>query len=198
MDSANDADNAADMDRSAAAFSELFAENVTPIWAYVRRRVGGFADADDVTAEVFTTAWRRRQDWPRKPSERRMWLFGIARNMVANHRRAAVRQQRLATRLSLAVPRGLAVEISERDDSLWAALDCLSPDDREVLMLRAWDQMAVGDIAVLMECSPNAVSMRLHKSRNRLRDVLGANTHEKESSGVGNEAPEPTRKEASR
>jgi RNA polymerase sigma-70 factor (ECF subfamily) len=51
-------------------------------------------------------------------------------------------------------------------------LASLNDDDREVVIMRCWDGLAVTDIAAVLDCTPNAVSVRLHKARRRLIDRL--------------------------
>jgi RNA polymerase sigma-70 factor (ECF subfamily) len=51
---------------------------------------------------------------------------------------------------------------------VWRALSALTGEDRELLIMRAWDEMSVTEIALLLDCTPNAVSSRLHKARRRL------------------------------
>ena len=93
---------------------------------------------------------------------------------------------------------GDRVEPIERDDALWHALAELSGDDRDLLLMRAWDQLSVTDIAVLLECTANAVSLRLHKARNRLKAELDKlrppEVVRKDPKPNGNEALEPTPK----
>jgi len=183
----------------ADAFSALFDQHHRAIWSFVRRRVINAADADDVSADVFTVAWRR---WGVVPAqnERRLWLFGIARNVLRNHHRSSVRQQRLASRLAVVCERDLLVEPVERSNELWLALAQLSEADRDLLIMRAWDQLPVTDIAVLLDCSPNAVSLRLHKARGRLAAELqrhqphGDERTEKDPARDGDEVREPAAK----
>lgn len=69
----------------AAEFEELYAATARDVLAYVRRRSVG--DVEDVVAEVYVVAWRRRADLP-APLLRRAWLFGVARTLLkAEHRR---------------------------------------------------------------------------------------------------------------
>jgi RNA polymerase sigma-70 factor (ECF subfamily) len=58
------------------------------------------------------------------------------------------------------------------DGTLWSALSALSADDRELLNMRAWDELAVGEIATILGCTANAASGRLHKARIRLAEEL--------------------------
>lgn len=175
------------------AFSKLFDLHFGDLWRFVRRRVSSAADADDLTADVFTIAWRRFDQLP-PLSEQRLWLFGVARNVLQNHRRSTFRRQRLANRLAEVRESDRIVDLGERDDSLWVALSQLAESDRDLLIMRAWDQLTVGEIASLLDCSPNAVSLRLRKARSRLRLLLD----EKDPDRDGDEAFEPATKGESR
>jgi len=145
------------------------------VWRYARRRCATSADADDVVAETFAVAWRRRADVPWDGSAR-LWLLGTARRVLANQRRSQVRQDRLRLRAAGVVPPFAApaeAEAEAEGGELWQALSRLSPDDRDLLIMRAWDELPVQDMAVLLGCTPNAASLRLHKARRRLAAALG-------------------------
>jgi DNA-directed RNA polymerase specialized sigma24 family protein len=79
-----------DRDRQERRFHQLYQVNYRPILAYAVRRVVPADDAGDVFAEVFTTAWRRLADIPSPPSDR-LWLYGVARRVIAGRRRSAGR-----------------------------------------------------------------------------------------------------------
>ena len=164
-------------DPAEAAFRAAYGEHLAEIWRFVRRRCDGSADADDVTAEVFAVAWRRRHDLP-PHDEVRLWLYGVARKVLANQQRSARRRDRLHLRAAEAAMTAPAAHAGPADDSagdaLWAALASLDEDDRELLLLRTWDGLPVTDLAVLLACTPNAVSLRLHKARRRLAAALDA------------------------
>ena len=178
-------------------FSAFFDQNFSDVWRYLRRRVEVTADADDLSAEVFSIAWRRRHELP-PPEEQRLWLFGVARNNLRNHQRSAARHLRLVGRLQEHSNDNDSVEPIERDDAVWHALAELSADDRDLLLMRAWDQLPVTDIAVLLECTTNAASLRLHKARHRLKTELDKITvpgpTRKDPKPIGNEPLEPTPK----
>jgi DNA-directed RNA polymerase specialized sigma24 family protein len=83
-------------------FEDLYATHHAPVFAYVLRRTDVPEDAADVIAETFAIAWRRR--WRRiddVPSgeETRLWLYGVVRRVLANHRRGLRRRSSLADRL---------------------------------------------------------------------------------------------------
>lgn len=159
------------------AFRAAYREHLPEIWRFVRRRTGGPDDADDATAEVFAVAWRRRSDLP-PGDEVRLWLFGVARRVLANQHRSVRRRERLRVRAAAAVSTApeAAPGPGDADDgsALWTALATLDEADRELLLLRSWDGLAVTDLAVLLGCTPNAASLRLHKARGRLAAALAA------------------------
>jgi RNA polymerase sigma-70 factor, ECF subfamily len=111
-----------------------------------------------------------------------LWLFGVARYVLANRRRADVRRRRLHMRLASQPAPGPAAaaavsagpEPAGPDPGLAAALAALDDASREVLVMRHWDELAVHEIAALLDCTPNAVSLRLHKAKRRLAGLLSA------------------------
>jgi RNA polymerase sigma-70 factor (ECF subfamily) len=154
-------------------FRGLFDANFSDLWRFARRRCGTADDADDVTAEVFAIAWRRRDDLP-DGDELRLWLFGVARRVFANQRRTDARRDRLRRRLAAIQDRHHDVEPDLPNAELRAALRELSDDDRAVVTMRCWDGLTVGEIAALLECSPNAVSIRLHRARRQIAARLAS------------------------
>jgi RNA polymerase sigma factor (sigma-70 family) len=153
-------------------FRGLFADNFTDVWRFARRRTASGTDADDVVAETFAVAWRRRDDVPIDAAL--LWLFGVARNVLANHHRELGRRGRLHLRLALtdATPVGYHDPPAASEELLWPALAALSDGDRELLLLRAWEGLGVGEIATVLGVSPANVSSRLHKARQRLSREL--------------------------
>lgn len=147
----------------------MFQENHRALLSYALRRVSDPADAADVIAETFTTAWRRIEDVP-DGARARLWLFGVARRVLANHHRSQRRRDALADRL-----RDTLAEVVVRepaDSGLAQALVRLRDDDRELLRLLAWEQLTQEEIAVVLGLSRPAVRVRLHRARRRLRALL--------------------------
>lgn len=160
----------------AERFRGVFDGHVDAIVRYARRRVDADA-ADDVVAEVFLVVWRRLQHVPADPLP---WLYGVARRVVANHRRGVHRAAQLVDRIA-------AVAVIEKADwplradpgeavpsSLRFAeqFNRLSEDDREVLALVAWEGLSARRTAAALGCSTGAVAMRLRRARSRLRSMM--------------------------
>ena len=163
-------------------FEALYAAHFQEIAAYVRRRVAP-EDADDVTAQVFTVAWRRLGSVPDPPADR-LWLYGVARNCVADAERAARRRRRLHDRLAAVhapVPAqtgfsalsAFPAEPDPRLDRVRAIIAGLRPRDREALLLVLWDGLSQAEAATVLQCTPNAVGHRYRRARAAIRAALG-------------------------
>ena len=71
-------------------FRDLYTRHFDALLSYALRRVGRPEDAADVVADTFLVAWRRRSSVP-AGDEGRLWLYGVARHVLANHRRGVAR-----------------------------------------------------------------------------------------------------------
>ncbi len=157
----------------ALRFERLYAHACDPLARYLARRVRPDV-VEDLLAEVMTTAWRRLADIP--AGDELPWLYGTARRVLANHRRASGRLGRLLERLAL-IERGVDPGRpwgAGDDPRLGAAMAELPEADAEVLRLWAWEELAPREIGVALGISPNAASIRLHRAKSRLRGRLVA------------------------
>jgi RNA polymerase sigma-70 factor (ECF subfamily) len=171
-----------------AELRDLFDGHFADLWRFARRRVGSSEGADEVVADTFAVAWRRR-DHPPDGDDARLWLFGVARNVVTNHRRAETRRRRLHLRLvARRVDEVVAPPEPPDGVGVTEAFAELGDAAREVMIMRHWDGLAVHEIATLLGCTPNAVSLRLHKARQRLTELLA----EKDPAPGGQVAGDPT------
>lgn len=154
----------------------LFRDHHANVRSFIARRVRP-AEVDDVVAEAFATVWRRRRDLPRNPDLHRAWLLRIAHYSVLNQRRS--RRRRLAlvdkvvddsrSRLERGSGDPYAAIPVEAAHDIDAVLRALSRRDQLVLTLVAWDDLSVGELAVILGCSENATTTRLSRARARFR-----------------------------
>lgn len=152
-----------------ARFDALFTEHQRAVLAYAIRRTTDLADAEDVTAETFTIAWRKLGAIPSEPLP---WLYAVARRVLANHRRGRSRRERLSALLRVEdVPTPLRAGDAV-DGPAFQALASLAPADQEILRLVAWEDLRNPQIAEVLGITVNAVAIRLHRARTRFAAAL--------------------------
>ncbi|NYE16567.1 RNA polymerase sigma factor [Actinomadura citrea] len=156
-------------------FEDVYAANRARILGYALRRTSDPQDAADVLAETFLTAWRRLDDVP-PGDQARLWLYGVARRVLANHHRGERRRSALAADLGSRLRDGLAVQDPSGDGptGVGAAFRGLPESDRELLALVGWEGLDHGEIATVLGCSRNAVRIRLHRARRRFARALAS------------------------
>ncbi|MGH2655367.1 MAG: RNA polymerase sigma factor [Actinomycetota bacterium] len=162
-------------------FRKLYEAHADRVLVYALRRVPA-GEAADIVSETFLAAWRRLDIVPEDSAP---WLFGVARKVVANHRRSLRRGQALRARVEGDSSRRphLAPDPADQVEARMAirsALHRLSEWDREALTLVAWDGLDAVDAAAAMGYTPAAFAVRLHRARRRLGRELT-----KERAGAG-------------
>lgn len=160
-------------------FAAVFDRHAGEIHDYVARRLDR-EQADDVTAEAFLVAFRKRHRYDPGRSDARPWLYGIAANLIAGHRRSEVRRLKAIAR----APRDGAVHEEERSaerasaeamrPALALALSRLSAQQRELLLLVAWADLSYEEAAEALGIPVGTVRSRLHRIRAKLREHLEA------------------------
>ncbi|MBI4942797.1 MAG: sigma-70 family RNA polymerase sigma factor [Actinobacteria bacterium] len=161
--------------RDEAWFEDLFRRSHCAVLAFARRRVP--EDADDVVSEVFSVAWRRRDEVPEEPLP---WLYRVAHHEVLHSRRGEARRARNAqAAVEHLGPEQTAADMGEhvadRLDSralIRPALDLLPDADQELLRLWAWEGLEPQEIAYVLGCTRGATRVRLHRALRRLRRAV--------------------------
>lgn len=166
--------------RDAAWFEETYRGCRRAVLAYVLRRLPS-QEADDIVAEVFSTAWRCRDAVPDEPLP---WLYRTAANHILHARRGEARRGRLADRAQDEYGRATHQEWAEDDafTAVVAALDAqvrvhamlahLPPSDAEILCLAAWEGLDARQIGEVLGCSTSAARVRLHRARRQAERML--------------------------
>jgi RNA polymerase sigma-70 factor (ECF subfamily) len=163
-----------------AALAALYAAHAPSVLRFLRDLLGDAAAAADATQETFVRAFRRL-DTLRTPDRVAPWLFGIARNVAREHRKARRVRSRVVTASEREdeapepadgrTPEG---ELLGREAArvIEAALARLSDDRRAMLLLRLDHGLAYEDIAGLMGFSLAKVKVEIHRARHVLREEL--------------------------
>jgi RNA polymerase sigma-70 factor (ECF subfamily) len=157
-----------------ARFSHVYRSTRVEILAYLLRRASQREDAADLLGEVYLSAWRRIDDIPEGDSAR-LWLYGVARRVLANYHRRdrTVRKVAGVLRAELIASDVAVVDITDaRIVAVHEALDALDPDHRELLTLTAWERLTPAGIARMTGEAPGTVRVRLHRARTQLRVEL--------------------------
>jgi RNA polymerase sigma-70 factor (ECF subfamily) len=171
--------------RDEAWFRAIFDAHYVELRRFVSRRVEDRSAIEDVLAETFTVAWRRRHDVPDQPGP---WLAGVCQHVIANHRRSARRRQRLSGRV-FADPPSVGrdpADISAERSEITRAFARLEPEQREVLRLVAWDGMASAEAAAVLGCTTGAFRVRLSRARTALAKHLELGGHGEEGDPISN------------
>jgi RNA polymerase sigma-70 factor (ECF subfamily) len=153
-------------------FAAVFLELSPRVYSFARRHCDPVS-AQDVTSETFLVVWRRMDELPDAPLP---WLLGIARNVLRNQVRAAVRRDRLVETLTAAPGTSRCgpaadVELIERTRLAEALLE-LTDREREALLLVAWEGLTPAQGAIVTGCSASTFARRLSRGRARLTAAL--------------------------
>ncbi|HEX6469454.1 MAG TPA: RNA polymerase sigma factor [Streptosporangiaceae bacterium] len=167
--------------RDPDAFTELFHRHSGEIGRYVIRRIGP-GPAEDVVAETFLVAFRRRAAYQGTRADARPWLYGIATNVMRRHRRDEVRALRALARTGAdpVMAESFADRVEERvaaaeiSRALASALAGLDAGQRDVLLLVAWGELTVDQVAGVLDIPPGTARSRLNRARTKIRTAMGA------------------------
>ena len=163
-------------------FAKLYREEGRAILEYALRRVDDREDAADVVAETFLVAWRRLGEVPVGDGAR-LWLYGVARLVLANLHRAERRRTRLGRRLAETLRTEIGTHAAPAGEAaeMLRAMGELGEEDRELLLLVSWEGLTPGEAARVLGVTALAARSRLHRARRRLRHLL----EERETEGLG-------------
>lgn len=159
-------------------FGEIYHRHVSDVLGFVGRRLGA-EHAEDVTADVFATAFTVRGRFDLAKESARPWLMGIAVRKIAHRKRAERSRYRMLASLSPAPPQEgpaerVAAVMAARSlgGPLAAALARLRAPDRDVLLLMAWAQLSYAEAAEALGVPIGTVRSRLSRARHVVRSVL--------------------------
>lgn len=156
-------------------FREAFDDYFDAVTRYCLRRLPQ-SNANDAAASVFVVAWRKIAEMP-EGDETLPWLYGVARNEVRTFRRSLRRSAALRVKLSgqpyypVAGPEAVVVR-NDDQAQLIGAFKTLGSADQEILRLRAYENLSVNQIAVVLGCSSEAAKKRCSRATKRLREAV--------------------------
>lgn len=178
------------LDETRVAFEALYRESRDDVFAYVAGLLRDRSAAEEVTAQAFERAWRRKRQLDPDRGSPRAWLFGIARNAALDELRRRSRMGPMprggpedigsigAPSSPAAVTSGAAAasraggdpaQIAVERTALRQALDSLDGRDRELVALKYFAGLSNAEIASVTGTSASNAGTRLHRALEKLR-----------------------------
>lgn len=150
-------------------FSALYRVHLPALSKYLVRRVPVDV-VEDLASDIIEIAWRKRKQAPE--GKELAWLYKIAGYVVANYRTKTNNRNRILALLiePQSAPSAEAVALGDQDLGIaWAQL---RPSEQQLISLSSFEELSVSEIAVVLKISSNAVSIRLHRAKTKLQDLL--------------------------
>jgi RNA polymerase sigma-70 factor (ECF subfamily) len=150
---------------SQPAFTELFQRYRDPIYGYFRRRIADSVRAEDLTQETFLALLKSATRYEQRALFR-TYLYAIAMNLLSADRRRSAKDRGTES----AEPSAK----NDPDTTLWVrrAVEQMDPEQREVLLLREYEQLSYEEIAALLTVPVNTVRSRLFRARLAVKELL--------------------------
>jgi RNA polymerase sigma-70 factor (ECF subfamily) len=159
------------------SFEALYRQTFPRVYGYVASLLHDRAAAEDVTAQAFERAYRKRRSFMRSRGSTEAWLFGIARNAALDELRKRKRRAGLQTDLedvSSPTPAEYA-ELSLRRETVRAALAPRDPRERDIVALKFAGELSHAEIAKVLRISESNAGTRLHRALEKLRKACDDN-----------------------
>lgn len=157
------------VDEARIAFESLYRECRDDLYSYVAGLLRDRSAAEEVTAQAFERAWRKRRQLDRTRGTRRAWLFGIARNAALDELRRRSRVEPRTEPAELPQTAGNPADVAVDRTALRAALDELNGRERELVALRYFAGLSNAEIATVIGTSESNAGTRLHRVIEKLR-----------------------------
>jgi RNA polymerase sigma-70 factor, ECF subfamily len=153
------------------AFATLYERTFPRVYAYVASLLRDRAGAEDVTAQSFERAYRKRRSYRAGKGSPEAWLFGIARNAALDELRRRKRRARLEAdpedAISPTTEEG--AELAVRRAAVRTALAALDPRERDLVALKFAAGLSNAEIARVLGTSESNAGTRLHRTVIKLR-----------------------------
>jgi RNA polymerase sigma-70 factor (ECF subfamily) len=159
------------------AFGLIYDRHAPALLRFLGRRVGGKV-AEGLLGELFRVAFERRKTFDGSRASALPWLYGIGSNVLLKHRRGEARRLRANARLAADAGRGesrasaAALDARVLFPRVADAIESLPDDEREALLLFAWEELSYQSVAEALELPIGTVRSRLNRARARLRELI--------------------------
>lgn len=163
--------------KDADSYGAIYDRYITRIYRFIYFKVSSQPDAEDIASEAFLKAWQYIKEG-QTIKNLNAFLYSIARNLIIDHYRFEARKHEYEE-APLIEPQGennLAegLDVKAGGERILSALKTLKNEYCEVVLLRYFDDLPVGDIAQIIGKSPNNTRVLLHRALNALKRILEA------------------------
>lgn len=167
-----------------SAFGSLYDHYLPQIYRFVVVKVGSREEAEDITHQVFLSAWTKIKTYAYRGHPFSSWLYQIARNLVVDHYRARkndVSLEKLDPDSSI-IPAAAHFDLAAKMEfeAVRSAMLTLKPEYQDVIILRFIEDLPVKDVAGILKRSEGAVKLTQHRAIKALRKTIGAPEEGKE------------------
>lgn len=162
--------------KNPARFQALYDRWAVPIYQYFYHRTGEMASAEDLTSQLFLTAYQALPRYQHR-GHFAAWLFTIARNLAKEHYRKTGREVPLEMAQNLASPSDPAIEFSQEDEIRYLVqlVRSLPEEEQELIRLRYVANLSFADMAIILGKGEDAVKKSLYRLQARLQSLLEQN-----------------------
>ena len=155
------------------SFAELYERTFPRVYAYVASLLRDRSAAEDVTAQAFERAYRKRRSYRATRGSMDAWVFGIARNAALDELRKRRRRAKLEgdpEDVHAPAPEDQA-DMALRRETVRVALASLDGRDRDLIALKFAGGLSNAEIARVLRMSDSNVGTRLHRTITKLREA---------------------------
>jgi len=158
------------------AYGQLYDHYVAPIYRFVLVKVTDKEEAQDLTHEVFLSAWQNLKNYKHQGFPFSSWLYQIARNKVIDHYRTKKDHSDIYeidesfVKVAAAVDTNLDIRLVM--EQVKTALHQLSDEQQDVIMMKFIEDLSNEEIAKAMNKSEGAIRLLQHRAVNNLKDIL--------------------------
>jgi len=162
------------------AFGLIYDRHAPTLLRFLGRRVGAGV-AEGLVGDLFRIAFERRKAFDASRESALPWLYGIGSNLLLKHRRSEARRLRATARMAADShptdwrTRTAALDAGVSISRVADAIESLPDEEREPLMLFAWEELSYQDVAEALELPIGTVRSRLNRARAHLRELLEPN-----------------------
>lgn len=160
-----------------SAFGPLYDHYQPMIYRFVLVKVGRREDAEDITHQVFVSAWQKIKSYEHRGYPFSSWLYQIARNQVVDHYRARKNETSLEKMDSEAFASALDIQLDLSAklemEKVRVAIATLKPEYQDVIILRFIEDLPLKEVAAATEKTEGAVKLMQHRALGELQRILG-------------------------